>query len=836
VAIPWRSSRLPSDAPKRALTDAPERAVIAQVFGVLFCAGGALGLATLPFLPTRTDIIGSAVTASVSVVAGIALWLARRRARLMPLYAAALLGTALITSALFFNGHRHDDTELLYMWVGLVCFYFFTWRAATVQVAAVAFAFALYLSVQDHSSAAPTRWVLVVVTVTTIGVLVSLLRDRVERLITGLTAAARTDPLTQLLNRRAFDVLLAWEIDRAARGSRPVSVLLADLDHFKPVNDRFGHTAGDVALQRAAAALREVTRRTDTLARIGGDEFAVIAPDSDERSAFVLAERMRCSLREAFAGDPSPLTMSFGVATMPTHAVDADGLVAAADEALYAAKDLGRDRSVIHSAELAAVAPAAKVAHAAPDAELDAQLLEGRDALAAQPAWLHVPEEDEREEIVALLDEGAIVHVFQPIVALTTGHVVGYEALARFPAIPDRGPDAVFAQAHRCGLGPELEAASVRAALGCGGRPAGVFLAVNVRPSALTAAPVRAALAGDLDGIVVEVTEQELAPDEQGLAVDLEDLRERGALIAVDDAGSAYAGLHRVMRLRPDIIKLDRPLIADISLRADKAALVEALVGFAHRTEAAVCAEGIEQLDDLGALADLDVHYGQGYAIARPGPPWAAAPELVRETLHRRSLSSPADRDGYDANAGADRRLERLVTQLTQVRSLGDLDGITDALAAELRADEVICSRWHSDRDAVETLSERRWSPTGELYPLGRFPLTRRVLSEQVAVQVLAGDPAADPAEVKLLGAEGGHRALLMVPIVAHGETFGLIEAFSLQERPWSATAVNRARIVSAQLGGVLAGLDYSAPAEVSSARNASSAVLNRTGRSSIGT
>jgi GAF domain-containing protein len=211
-------------------------------------------------------------------------------------------------------------------------------------------------------------------------------------------------------------------------------------------------------------------------------------------------------------------------------------------------------------------------------------------------------------------------------------------------------------------------------------------------------------------------------------------------------------------------------------------------------------------------------------------------PEVVRETLLRRSQSSPAGSEGYDANAGADRRLERLVTQLTQVRSLGDLDGITDALAAELRADEVICSRWHSDRDAVETLSERRWSPTGELYPLGRFPLTRRVLSEQVAVQVLAGDPAADPAEVKLLSAEGGHRALLMVPIVAHGETFGLIEAFSLQERPWSATAVNRARIVSAQLGGVLAGLDYSAPAEVSSARNASSAVLNRTGRSSIGT
>ena len=199
----------------------PERAVIARVFGVLLCAGAALGFAALPFLPTRTDVIGSAITGAVAVVAGVALLLARRRVRLLPLYAAALLGTALITSALFFNGHRTDDTEVLYMWVGLVCFYFFTWRAATVQAAGVAFAFAVYLAAEDHSSSAPIRWVIVVTTVVTTGILVSLLRDRVERLIHRLAAAARTDPLTQLLNRRAFDVLLAWEVDRA--GARPAA-------------------------------------------------------------------------------------------------------------------------------------------------------------------------------------------------------------------------------------------------------------------------------------------------------------------------------------------------------------------------------------------------------------------------------------------------------------------------------------------------------------------------------------------------------------------------------------------------------------------------------------
>ena len=811
----------------------PERAVTAQVFGALFGVGAALAFVSLPFLPTRTDVVGTAAIGVVALAAGVLLLAARRRLPLPALQGAALLGTLLITGALAFNGGRVDDTELLYLWIGLGSFYFFSWRAAAVQAGAVAFAFAAFLGARDHTGAAPVRWLVVVGTLVITGVIVRLLRERVERLLTRLSAAARTDALTQLLNRRAFEVLLSWEVERAARTGRPVGVLVGDLDHFNTINGRFGAGAGDLALQRAADSLRAITRRTDTLARIGGERFAAIATDSDARSTYVLAERMRSSLHDAFAGEPVALTISFGVAAKPAHSDTAEGLLHAADEALRAAKELGRDRTVIHSAELAAVAPARPSARGDGDAERDAQPLEERDAMDPQPGWLHVPDEDEREEIAALVDDaGAIVPAFQPIVALTTGHVIGYEALARFPALPGRGPDVVFAQAYRCGLGPELEAAALRAALDRTGRPEGSFLAVNVRPSALSAAVVRAALPDDLQGIVVEVTEQELAPDEHGLDADLEGLRERGALVAVDDAGSAYAGLHRVMRLRPDVIKLDRPLIADIASRVDKAALVEALVAFAHRTGAAVCAEGIEQLDDLGALADLDVHYGQGYAIARPSPPWVEVPELVRETLLRRSLSSPAGRDGYDANAGADRRLERLASQLAQVRSLADLDGVTETLATELRADGLVCSRWHRDRDAVETLSEHRWSPTGELYPLARFPLTRRVLSEQAAVQVLAGDPAADPDEVALLQAEGGHRALLMVPIVARGETFGLIEAFSYHERPWSATAINRARIVCAQLGAVLAGLDYSEP----SARNFSSTVLNRAGRSTIGT
>jgi GAF domain-containing protein len=200
----------------------------------------------------------------------------------------------------------------------------------------------------------------------------------------------------------------------------------------------------------------------------------------------------------------------------------------------------------------------------------------------------------------------------------------------------------------------------------------------------------------------------------------------------------------------------------------------------------------------------------------------------------RRSLESPPGDGGYDIRAGADRRLERLTAELTQVRSLAELGSVTTAIATELHADEVAFSVWNRERDEVETFSERGWGPTGEIFALADFPLTRRVLTDQVAAQVLVTDPDADRAEVEQLKVEG-HRALLMVPIVSAGETFALLEVYADQERPWSATAINRARIICAQFGGVLTGLGYAAPFAGPSARNSSSSELKRAGRSIIG-
>jgi EAL domain-containing protein (putative c-di-GMP-specific phosphodiesterase class I) len=179
-----------------------------------------------------------------------------------------------------------------------------------------------------------------------------------------------------------------------------------------------------------------------------------------------------------------------------------------------------------------------------------------------------------------------------------------------------------IAQAHRCGLGVQLEARAAEAALARRhDAPAG-YLSVNLSPAALRADELRRRLPEDLEGVVVEITEHEMVADGERLRVTLDELRARGARVAVDDAGAGYAGLRQLMILRPDLIKLDRGLIEDVAADEAKQALVECFVRFAERTDAAVCAEGVESVDDLLVLARLGVAYGQGYVIARPGAGW----------------------------------------------------------------------------------------------------------------------------------------------------------------------------------------------------------------------
>jgi diguanylate cyclase (GGDEF)-like protein/putative nucleotidyltransferase with HDIG domain len=189
--------------------------------------------------------------------------------------------------------------------------------------------------------------------VVVIVLMVAVLRERMNRLIARLADAARTDSLTGLLNRRGFQELMEIETERALRSSRPLAIIVGDLDHFKHLNDRFGHAAGDLALRRFGEIASGASRRIDAVARIGGEEFALLLPDTEQHAAYLLAERLRRSVKEPGVDGELP-SVSFGVASFPTHAADAEALMHAADQALYAAKAMGRDRSVIYNPEVLA--------------------------------------------------------------------------------------------------------------------------------------------------------------------------------------------------------------------------------------------------------------------------------------------------------------------------------------------------------------------------------------------------------------------------------------------------------------------------------------------------
>jgi EAL domain-containing protein (putative c-di-GMP-specific phosphodiesterase class I) len=231
-----------------------------------------------------------------------------------------------------------------------------------------------------------------------------------------------------------------------------------------------------------------------------------------------------------------------------------------------------------------------------------------------------------------LADERRLTLVFQPIVSVAEGTVAGYEALSRFPrrrsetGWPEVGPDRWFAAADALGLGAELEAIVVRRCLALRRTlPPDTFLTVNVSPHLLTDPLISGPLlaAGDLAPLILELTEHQQAADLTSLIRLCGELADRGGLLALDDAGSGYSGLQQITRLRPNLIKLDRALVAGADTDEVKLALAGLLGDFASRIDAWLLAEGVETWPELDAFARLGVPLAQGFLLGRPGQPWA---------------------------------------------------------------------------------------------------------------------------------------------------------------------------------------------------------------------
>ncbi len=314
----------------------------------------AIGL-VLPHVP-QVDEGGLVVVSAAAGLVAVVLMLAHRRVPVAAYPLIALTGTVLVSFSLFFNGERHGGPaggdEMYFLWIVLWAAFNLPRRALALQVLAILGAYGVTLHAIDPGGGAMSRFISLSGLVIGAAFVVRMLSERVEGLISELRANASTDPLTGLANRRGLATAYARELAQHQRTGRPFSLLVADLDRFKQINDALGHKAGDRALVEVSELLLAQVRAVDTAARIGGDEFALLLSDADDVHAAGVAERLDAAVHAHATREGWPGTISIGISVSNTDGVSLDDLLRHADSRLYLAKR----RSVRDRAELDAAA------------------------------------------------------------------------------------------------------------------------------------------------------------------------------------------------------------------------------------------------------------------------------------------------------------------------------------------------------------------------------------------------------------------------------------------------------------------------------------------------
>jgi len=435
----------------------------------------------------------------------------------------------------------------------------------------------------------------------------------------ALQYRALHDPLTGLANRTFLHERLEEAIRAGDREMKPCGVLLLDLDGFKRVNDSLGHEAGDRLLQQVGQRIRGVLRKADTVARYGGDEFAVVPwGATDVPRAVVIAEKLLQAVDHPFSIDDQPvnISVSMGIAVFPQHADDADALMRRADVAMFAAKR-ARSGFSVYSVDQ-----------------------EGGD-------------NDGRLPLIGKLryaiDQFELLLHYQPIVSARGGHPLKVEALVRW-GHPNHGllpPDDFIPSAEQTDLIKPLTAWVLNEALGQvhAWSKAGIDIGVSVNLSArnLLDSELPDAVAELLrtwqvppEKLSVEITERTMiATEAEGT---LQRLYATGVQISVDDFGTGYSSLTYLKRLPVGEIKIDKSFVQDMATNWDGAAIVRSTVDLGHNLGLKVVAEGVEDEKTADMLREYGCDFMQGFHISRPaaaGPlgPWLRARAGVNGAL-----------------------------------------------------------------------------------------------------------------------------------------------------------------------------------------------------------
>ena len=414
---------------------------------------------------------------------------------------------------------------------------------------------------------------------------------------------AMHDNLTKLPNRNLFGDRLQQAMLLAQREHHAVALMVIDMDQFKQINDSLGHHTGDLVLQAVASRLRENLRESDTAARMGGDEFAILLPAvADTPAAVRVVQRILKSIETPaqIAGHELRFSASVGIAMFPEHAENADILMRHADVAMYQAKKAKQGYTVYYP-------------------ELDQQ---NKDRIALYGELRHAIETNE-----------LILH-YQPKIDLNTEQLTGMEALVRWEH-PRHGllfPDDFIPLAEQSGLITPLTLKVLAMALGqCAEwRRSGLNLTVAVNISALNlqdpdlpdhVAGLLRDTGAQPEWLELEVTETALMTDPVRAIDAVTRLGALGVHIAIDDFGTGYSSLAYLKKLPVSKIKIDKSFVIDMMEDENSAVIVRSIIDLGHNLGHPVVAEGVENRAVLEQLKTLGCNLAQGYYLGRPMPP-----------------------------------------------------------------------------------------------------------------------------------------------------------------------------------------------------------------------